>query len=370
MVWNEKQIYYDGKAGKLRDVIPHSTPYFDERDIKAVSDVIKSGFVAPGTKTLEFEKNITEYLNIKGCFVTNSGTSALHLALIVLGVGKGDKVLLPSLVCYAVLDAVNYSGAEPVFADVEPDTYNISIDSIKKKLHNNPKAIIVPYLYGEAADIENIIDLGVPVIEDCSQALGGEVNWKKLGSFGDISTFSFYATKIIATGSGGAVASNSALLLEKIKDIGSNYYKSDYKVRFNYRMSDLQASLGISQLSKLDMFLERRKNIAKEYVGAFKSLNIISPLLKSDRTHIYYRFMVRVNNNRDEYIQHMLDRGVICSTPDFPLHRFAGLTDHEFPNTKNAYETTISIPIYPYLNDIEVKHIIDNFIDVYRLLTK
>lgn len=356
----------NGEVHRLRRLIPHSTPYLDQNDINAVTEVIKSGFIASGSKASEFEDRLTEYLAVKGCFVTNSGTSALHLALLALGLGKGDSVLLPSLVCYAVLDAVNHTGAKPLFVDVDPDSYNISVRDVKDNLYKRPKAIIVPHLYGQAADVEGIVKLGIPVVEDCSQALGAEVNGKRVGSIGDISTFSFYATKIIATGAGGAVASNSDSLLEKVRDIGSNYYKKDYRVRYNYRMSDLQASIGISQLDKLGLFLDRRRFIAKKYSEGFMGLNIQQPFIKEDRSHIYYRYMVRIpckciGNNRDDYIKYMKDRGVVCSTPDIPLHRFAGLTPDEFPNTEWAYNSAISIPIYPYLSDSEVEYITGSF---------
>ncbi len=355
------QIYFQRKPDQVREIIPHSTPYFDENDINAVNETIMSGIIAPGKKTIEFEGKLADYLGVKDCFVTNSGTSSMHLALLALGLKKNDKVLMPSLVCYAVLDAINYIGLTPVFVDVEPGEYNIGVKEIQKKLHFNPKAIIVPHLYGKVVDIESVVNLGIPVIEDCCQSLGGELNGRKSGSIGTISIFSFYATKVIATGTGGAVASNSPALMEKVKEIGTNYYKNDYKIRYNYRMSDLQASLGVSQLSKIDFFLKKRNEIAGLYNKCFQSLNITQPLIISDFSHIFYRYMVRVENNRDDYIRLMKKSGIICEKPDFPLHRYLNLNAKEYPNTEDVYNSTISIPIYPFLNDLEINHIKNNF---------
>lgn len=353
--------YFERQPDNIRDVIPHSTPCLDQNDIDAITNTVKSGIIAPNSKAVEFENRIADYIGVKGCFVTTSGTVSLHLALLALGIKRGDKVLLPSLVCYAVLDAVNYVGLEPVFVDIEPNSYNISVKDIKNKLHHKPRVIIVPHIYGESANISDIVELGVPVIEDCCQALGGQSGEKILGSIGVISVFSFYATKIIATGSGGAVATNSESLLGKIREIGSNYYKNDYKVRYNYRMADLQASLGLSQLSKLDFFLDRRKSIAVIYDKNFNDLDVVKPILTPNRSHIFYRYMVRVKDKRDDYIRMMADRGIICEKPDYPLHRFAKLSPSKYPNTEAAYNSTVSIPIYPYLSDSEILHITKSF---------
>ncbi len=362
MSFNENQVYFERPGDAKRDVIPHSTPFFDQSDIDAVSDTIKSGIIAPNAKSAEFEGALSGYLGVEDCFVSNSGTSALHLALLALGLNKGAKVLMPSLVCYAVLDAVNHAGAEPVFVDADPATLNICVKDAKRKSSCKPGAIIVPHLYGRAADIEEILNIGVPVIEDCSQALGCEVGGKKLGSFGAVSTFSFYATKLIATGTGGAVASNSSSLMERVKELGTNYYKDNYVERYNYRMSDLQASLGISQFAKLETFLRRRGRIAEAYNEAFKALDVQLPEIKTDGSHIYYRYMINVGLKRDEYVRLMRERGVTCETPDFPIHRFAGLPIDEYPGAETAYGSNISIPIYPYLTDIEVGYIADSFI--------
>jgi len=181
--------------------IPHSKPFVSEEDYKSVEEVIKSGMHATGSKTKEFEEGVCKFIGAKYAKATTSGTTALHLALLSLKVGKGDEVIIPSYVCQSVLSAVNYTGAKPVLADIEKDSFNISTNTIKPLITDKTKVIIVSHMFGFPADILSIKEISkkIPIIEDCAHSIGGSYKGKMLGNFGDLSIFSFYATKLIST---------------------------------------------------------------------------------------------------------------------------------------------------------------------------
>ena len=174
--------------------IPHSRPTLGPAEMKAVSDVIASGYVAEGAIVQEFEQKFADYLNVKHAVATNSGTSALHLALLALEVGPGDEVIIPSYVCCALLNAVNYTGATPVLADIGPDTYNLEAADVKKRLTNKTKAIIVPHLFGKSADLDPLLKLDVPIIEDCARRWGAEYAQRPVGTFGLVSIYGLYTS--------------------------------------------------------------------------------------------------------------------------------------------------------------------------------
>jgi dTDP-4-amino-4,6-dideoxygalactose transaminase len=226
-----------------------------------------------------------------------------------------------------------------------------------KCVTKNTKAIIVPHLFGLPAEMDEILSLGVPVIEDAAQALGGIHKAKKVGSFGLLSTFSFYATKVITTGEGGMLLSNSEDLLEKVRDLRDYDKKRDYKPRYNYKITDLQAALGISQLNELPLFLKRRKEIACQYSSALKECPVILPTEHPDSTHIYYRYVVQVEGNVNNYIGLLHKEGIFCERPVYrPLHQYLGLDNCR--ETDRVWNTALSIPIYPSLSNEDVERVI------------
>ena len=198
-------------------VIPHSRPSLDRGDVSSVSEVIRSGQIAQGEVVGEFEKKVAKYIGVNGAVATSTGTSALHLSLLAMGIKKGDHIAIPSFVCSALLNVVKYVGAHPILVDVDQETYNIDIHDLKKKIKKTTKAIILPHQFGLPADIDEVMSLGVPVIEDCAQAIGAVYKGKKTGSFGSLSCFSFYATKVLSTGEGGMIVSNSKKFVKKNK---------------------------------------------------------------------------------------------------------------------------------------------------------
>ena len=344
-------------------MIPHSKPTLTKEDLSAVSRVINSGYISQGEAVKSFESELAEYIGVKGGAAVSSGTSAIHLSLIALGVKEGDDVAMPTYVCPALLNAINYVGANPLLIDINPDSYNISMSDLKKKLTKKTRAVIVPHIFGLPADIKDILSIGIPVIEDCAQSVGASYKGKKVGSFGHCAIFSFYATKVMTTGEGGMVLSNSDKILEKIRDLREYDHKPNYIVRYNYKMTDLQAAIGISQLKRLDSFIYRRREIAKLYNNRFSELGISIPKVYSESEHIYFRYVIRnrAPENKGQKLEDDLKifeaNGVKCMRPIFkPIHRYLGLKG--LPETDRAWNELISIPIYPSLTDGDVKKIV------------
>jgi dTDP-4-amino-4,6-dideoxygalactose transaminase len=248
-------------------------------------------------------------------------------------------------------------------AETDPLTYNIDPDDVKKRITSRTAAIVVPHMFGLAADLDGLLELNVPIIEDCAQAVGGTCHQKTLGTLGDIAIFSFYATKMLATGEGGMVASRTPEIIARIRDLKAYDGKSADTVRYNYKMTDLQAALGEVQLGRLQEFIRQRRKIAEQYRENFKSLNIKLPVERDE--HIYYRFVVGLEADCDGFIQKLAQRAVRCARPVFlPIHRH--LKQGGYPVTEKVWKTSLSIPIYPSLDNSEIEQIIACFIDEYE----
>jgi perosamine synthetase len=338
-------------------MIPHSKVTFDEEDCAAVAEVLRSGHITQGKHVASLEEKVSSFIGVPHVAAVSSGTAALHLSLLALGVGEGHEVILPSYVCTALLNSVRYVRATPVLVDIDPRTYNIDAGSVKRTITGRTRAIIVPHMFGLPADIEPIIPSGIPVIEDCAQSIGARFKGRYTGSFGALSVFSFYATKMLGAGEGGVVASNDRGLIEAIKDLRDYDEKETYVVRFNYKMTDILAALCESRLRKLPSCIDRRKEIARIYDAGLHTLKLRIPIVPEQRDHIYYRYIVEVENPI-RFMDEMRKRGTICRRPVFkPIHRYLGLPG--FPNTEHAWEKAVSIPIYPALERDEASSIID-----------
>ncbi len=339
------------------EIIPHSRPLLSDSDIKAVISVLKSGQLSQGPKVQEFENKLALLIGKKKAVAVNSGSAALHLALLALDVKKSDEVIIPSFVCSAVLNAVNYTGATPVIVDIDPLTFNMSVEAAKRAITRKTKAIIVPHMFGCPAEIDKLSELGIPLIEDCAQSIGANFKSHKAGSFGLLSVFSFYATKVIAAAEGGMVLSDSEDLVSRINDLREYDNRDDYILRYNYKMTDIQAALGLSQLSSLEKFIERRRKIAARYFQEFKNCNFSLPVQKEEKDHIYYRFVIKTKSRASEYLEKFHQKKVMCRQPIYiPLHVYLNLPG--FPHTLEAWHKTISIPLYPSLREEEIEKII------------
>ena len=342
--------------------IPHSKPTLGEEEVKAVAAVIESGHIAEGEVVARFEETFAEKMGVQHAVAVSSGTAALHLALLAMGVGPKDQVIIPSYVCSALLHAVKYAGAQPVLAEIDPLTYNIDPDDVSKRITNRTRAIIVPHMFGLAADLDRLLKLDVPIIEDCAQAVGGTYHQKPLGAFGDAAIFSFYATKMMATGEGGMVTSNSPEFIARIRDLKSYDGKTADTVRYNYKMTDMQAALGEVQLERLPYFITQRRKIARKFCEDFTILNIKLPPETED--HIYYRFVIGLETDCEGFIRKLVQKAVGCARPVFlPIHYH--LKKDGYPVTDKVWDTSFSIPIYPSLENSEIERIIAGFIGEY-----
>ncbi|MDD5167528.1 MAG: DegT/DnrJ/EryC1/StrS family aminotransferase [Syntrophales bacterium] len=340
-------------------MIPHSRPTIGASDIRSVQGVLESGCLIQGEQVRHFEEEMADYVGVKSAVAVNSGTSALHVALLCLDIGKDDEIIIPSFVCTALLNAVRYVGATPVLADIDERHFNLDVADVKQRITRRTKAIIVPHLFGQAADLEELLALGIPIIEDCAQSMGSLYRGKMTGRFGILSIFSFYATKLIATGEGGMVMSNQAHLTDKIRDLRDYDEKDDGRLRYNYKMTDIQAALGRSQLLKFTEFLKQRNIVADHYNQHLKEMNIDTPFICGDRSHIYYRYVIR-HKEADSFIEAMSGLGISCRRPVYrPLHHY--FRETEYPSTDRAWRDCISIPIYPSLTESEMDHIVSAF---------
>jgi perosamine synthetase len=255
-------------------------------------------------------------------------------------------------------------GAKPVLVDINPDDYNISFEETQKHITKRTKAIIVPHMYGFPSDIEKFLELGIPIIENCALGIGAKYKNRKVGTFGEISVFSFNATKLLTTAKGGAVYSKNADMMEDIRDLTDilkKPEKPEYRLKFNYRMSDLQAALGITQLKKLDDFHRKRKLIAEQYneIIARKSYaNIIKTADYKDCA--WYRYIIISEKNPEEITEKFREKGITTINPLENwelLHKRLGLSGKRFQNAEAITGKTVSIPIYPSLNNDEISKI-------------
>lgn len=344
-------------------IVKRSGPLATREDALAVAHQILNGDHNTREKTREFEKAVAGYVGMDYAKATNSGTSALHLALLALEVKPGDEVILPTYICQSVLSAVNYTGATPILADIGHDTqrvgFNMTPETIKSHLSSKTKAIIVPHMFGVPADIKGIKNFDIPIIEDCAQALGATITGKKVGSFGDLSVFSFYSTKMISTGHGGMVATSSKELEEKIKSLTLYDGKQNYSTAYNYSMSDINAALGLSQLRQFPQFLQRREKIRKLYDHSFRDLFMALPPKISGAVDYRYPIMVETPHEMKTLQGNLKAKGIEAETPVYnPLHNSLMPGTKEYPNADRVHSTALVIPLYPALTDKQVSYVI------------
>jgi len=344
-------------------IIPHSRPSVGQEEICAVTDVLQSGHLAQGVVVERFEQGMAAYLGVAGGVAVNSGTMALEVALRVLGVGPGDEVILPSYVCAAPWQAVQRVGAQARLVDIEPETLLIDADLARAAMTAKTRAIIVPHLFGLPADLTALAQLGVPLIEDCAQTLGAMEQGRAVGSVGVLTVCSFYANKLLCAGEGGMVLSNDPLLLERARALREyDGAPSLNPQATNLKMTDLQAAVGLAQLDRLPEFLARRVSLAQRYREALAGSSVILPAVPIGRSHVYYRFVVRLStggadsDELNDCLGRLERQGVQCRKPVFQsLHRYLGLDG--FPASEKAEREALSLPLYPALTNEEAAQV-------------
>lgn len=372
--------------------IPYALPLTGEEEINEVVDTIKSGWLTTGPKTKQFESDFSKFVGAKFALAVNSATAGLHLGLEALGVGPGDKVITTVHTFTATAEVIRYLGADPVFVDIEGDSFNIDCDAIEQALEDNPEVkVILPVHYaGQAANMTRIMALAkrynVKVMEDAAHALPTTHNGQMIGTIADITVYSFYANKTITTGEGGMIVTNNEDYVKRIscmrlhgisKDVFDRFTSTKpswhYQVvapGFKYNMTDIAASMGIHQLKKAYVLQNRRQTIAEKYNSAFSGLPVKIPLISNPTdTHSWHLYVLQLDIeelaiDRDEFISMMAEKGVGTSVHYIPLHMHPywqenyNLTESDFPRSSSTYYRIVSLPNYPKMTDEQVDRVI------------
>jgi dTDP-4-amino-4,6-dideoxygalactose transaminase len=336
--------------------VPHSRPTLGEAEVEAVARVIRSGQLAQGPETVAFETELAAAVGRRYGVAVSSGTTGLQVALLALGVGRGDEVLVPSFVCSALLHAVWAVGAAPVVVDVEEGTGNLDPGAARGRLGPRVRAVILPHLCGLPARVEEVESLGLPVIEDCAMAVGTTHRSRPVGSLGILSVCSFYATKMMATGEGGMVLTDDPGLARAAR--GQREYDGlpADRPRLNAKTTDLAAALGRVQLARLPGFVARRRELAARYRHLLRDLPLSLP--PDDAEHAYHRFVVRTSEEVEPLLARLAALGVAARRPVArPLHAELGLADEAFPRAAAAWRQALSLPIYPSLTEAELEQV-------------
>jgi perosamine synthetase len=331
--------------------IPHSRPWIVAEDFAAVRSALEEGMIASGQRTRAFESALARYLGTPDAFAVSSGTAALSMGLRALGIGNADEVILPTYLCKSVLNAVIGAGATPVLCDVGED-WNLSLATVQPRVTKRSKAIVIVHMFGISAEMDSIKSLGIPVIQDCCQALGGEWQGRKLGAQDGMSVFSFHATKCLATGEGGLVTASDPELLANLRRVREQSVLCA-------PLSDFQAALGLSQLNRYQTFLSLRQKIARRYFDELPG-SLIEKVRQVEGRSMFFRFPAWLPKpGFEQWAAACARLGVtVRRGVDELLHRLCGLPDSAFPNASNCFLRTLSVPMYPALSSSEQDHVI------------
>src|SRR5881296_2961660 len=333
-------------------MIPHSRPTVSAEDAERVARVVRSGRLAQGTEVEAFERELAARLGVAAVAAVSSGSAALELSLRALDVGHGDEVVVPTYSCDALHHAVTRCGATPVLADADPATLGPSAQDVARRLTRRARAVVVVHPFGLAVDLDPFLALGVPVVEDCAQAIGARVAGRPVGSRGALAACSFYATKLLTTGEGGAVV-GTALRVARVRDARDYDEREDLVPRFNFKLTDVQAALGRSQLGRLDTFIARRRAIAARYRARLASLAGCRPPDDAGERHVFHRFVVTLERPVGPLLERLARGGIAVRRPVFrPIHRALGLGG--YPEADRLWTHCLSLPCYPSLTDAEV----------------
>jgi perosamine synthetase len=366
--------------------IPIQKPLFGSEEERAVVEVLRSGWVSQGPKVLEFEKTFAEYVGTRFAVAVTSCTTALHLALIAHGIGEGDEVICPSNTFIATPNSIRYCGATPIFADIDPATYNIDVSDIEHRITSKTKAIMPVHQVGLPADLNQIYDIAsrhdLEVIEDAAPAIGAEYKGTRIGNSKGSVCFSFHPRKIISTGEGGMITTNDDRIdyhlrlyrqhCMSVNDLTRHeanqvIFEEYTDLGYNFRMTDLQAAIGIEQMKRLDHILSQRRRIAQRYNQAFAAINWLTPpFCPPDREHTYQSYVVRVKPeapvSRDELMQTLLYEEIQTRRGAMNSHlepAYAELAKGvSLPNSESALNETMILPLFPTMTDEEQDRVI------------
>ena len=373
-----------------REFLPFHKPDIGEAEAEAVLDTLRSGWLTTGSKVKQFEADFAKYLGCSHAVAVNSCTAALHLALEAVGIEQGDEVIVPTMTFTASAEVVLYFKAKPVLVDCLPDTLNVDPDCVARAITPKTKAIIPVHFGGQPCDMDSILEIArrhkLYVIEDAAHALPSNYRGKRVGTIGDITCFSFYATKTITTGEGGMATTQNPEWAARMRMMslhgishdawkrytkeGSWYYEVLYP-GFKYNLTDIAAAIGVEQLKKCDRFWQGRERIAHIYQKALADLQEIQlPTSREDAQHAWHLFVIQLNLERlkitrNEFIEGLREQAIGTSVHFIPLHlhpyyrdRF-GYKPEDFPNASAVFDRIVSLPIYPGMTESDVEKVIE-----------
>lgn len=343
--------------------IPHSRPTIDNEDILAVSRVLRSGRLAMDEEVESFERELSRFVGRAQGSAVSSGTAALHLALEAAGLGAGDRVAIPAYCCQSVLSGLLLAGCTPVLLDIDPARLVVDLDDLFAKTADGVAGIVFVHLLGYPGPIEELHSIGIPVIEDCAQSLGARIGGRQVGTFGTASVFSFYATKLMTTGEGGMVLSDAPAILRKVRSMRCARQNRRGKA-FGYTMSDMEAALGRSQLARLPAFIEKRRAIARLYRKELSGAPVGFIEEEEGKDPACFRFIVRLPAGEPGPVRSaMAERGIECKRP-FEEPILGVMWEQKLPGSREAFETLLSIPLYPSLRDEEAVHVAESLREI------
>lgn len=374
-----------------RKFLPYFRPSIGKAEIEEVVDTLDSGWLTMGPKTLEFEGLVAEYTGAKHAIAVNSCTAALHLSLIALGIGKGDEVITTPFTFAATGNVIIHAGARPVFVDIDRATYNIDSEKVERAITKRTRAIMPVHYAGQACDIRTINRVAEKhhlfTIEDAAHAIGAEYEGKKIGTFADATCFSFYVTKNMTTGEGGAITTDNDTLADKLRILrlhgisrdawkrytsaGDWYYEIE-ECGWKYNMTDMQAALGIQQIKRLDEFIAIRREYAQIYTEELSKISgVITPYEMPNTKHVYHLYPILLSSyDRKKFIEQMRERNIGCSVHFIPLHlhpfyrRTFKFRKGDFPDSEWVYEREVSLPLYPNMTKRDLRYVINAVADV------
>lgn len=382
------------------DYLPYGKQWLEEDDIEAVVNVLKSDYLTTGPTIARFEQKVANYVGAKYAVAFSNGTAALHGACFAAGIGEGDEVITTPITFAASANCVRYEGGTVVFADIDEDTYNIDPIEIEKKITPQTKAIIPVHFTGQPVQLDEIHAIAkkhnLIVIEDAAHAIGAEYKGQKIGALSDMTMFSFHPVKHVTTGEGGIITTNNEDYFKKLVQFRSHgitrdvenmtqndgpwYYDMQF-LGYNYRMTDIQAALGISQMDKLDNFVERRREIVQMYDEAFKDNEyLITPkqLLEGNSSWHLYVIQLnldKINATRKEVFEALMARNIGVNVHYIPVHTLPyykklGYKEGSMPKAEALYETIITLPLFPKMTNEDVNDVVITVISELEKVSK
>ena len=359
-------------------MIPVCEPFITGKELEYIGDCLKTNWISSKGKYIEkFEDKFSHYCGCRYGVSTTSGTTALHLAIASLGISKGDEVIVPAFTMIATVFAIIYAGAKPILVDSEPETWNIDVGQIEEKITPQTKAILPVHIYGHPCDMEPILDIarrhGLYVIEDAAEAHGAEYKGKRVGGISDIGCFSFYANKIITTGEGGMIVTNKREIAERARSLKDLAYSKERRflhtdLGFNYRMTNIQAAIGLAQFRRIDELVERRRKNAHLYNSLLKDIEGIRlPVEKEWAKNVYWMYSILIEDefgiSRDELTHRLAEKGIETRTFFIPMHQqpvFANMRlfkRESYPIAEEFSQRGLYLPSSSGLSEEEIGYI-------------